>query len=134
MTDLRLVKLFAWTIGVLILLWMLTECLGGADETDPGYQDLDRDTQQFAADCERAWQALDLAATADSGTVDVVLDQLDTLGTEIEDPNLKALTADFGERAQEMVAGAEGEDALVDAQAAFRDDAALDLAMRCPLR
>lgn len=134
MTDLRLVKLFAWTIGVLILLWMLTECLGGADETDPGYQDLDRDTQQFAADCERAWQALDLAATADSGTVDVVLDQLDTLGTEIEDPNLKALTADFGERTQEMVAGAEGEDALADAQAAFRDDAALDLAMRCPLR
>ncbi|MDA1360081.1 hypothetical protein O1R50_10620 [Glycomyces luteolus] len=136
MTDLRLVKLFAWTIGVLILLWMLTECLGGADETDPGPQDLNRDTQQYAADCERAWQALDLAVQADDDNVDSIVDQLDTLGTEIEDPNLKALTADFGQQAQEMVADAQSQDAeaLEDAQAAFRDDAALDLAMRCPLR
>ncbi|WP_205326416.1 hypothetical protein [Glycomyces sp. YM15] len=136
MTDLRLGKLFAWTIGVLILLWMLTECLGGADETDPGYQDLDRDTQQYAADCERAWQALDLAVQADSGNVDAVIDQVDTLGTEIDDPNLKALTASFGDQAQDMVASARSEDAeaLADAQAAFRDDAALSLAMRCPLR
>jgi hypothetical protein len=136
MTDLRLVKLFAWTIGVLILLWMLTECLGGVDETDPGYQDLDRDTQQYEADCERAWQALDLAVQADRGNVDVVIDQVDTLGTEIDDPNLKALTASFGDQAQDMVASARSEDAeaLADAQAAFRDDAALRLAMRCPLR
>ena len=136
MTDLRLVKLFAWTIGVLVLLWMLAECLGGADETDPGYDDLDRDTQQVVADCERAWQALDLAAGAESGTVDAVVDQLDALGTEIADPDLKALTADFGRRAQAFVADAPADDqeALEDAQAAFRDDAALDLAMRCPLR
>ncbi|MFG3342169.1 hypothetical protein [Glycomyces sp. NPDC048151] len=136
MTDLRLVKLFAWTIGVLILLWMLTECLGGANETDPGYQDLDRDTEQFAADCQNAWQALDLAVSADGGSVDAVVDQLDALGTEIEDPNLKALTAGFAQQAQEIVADAPPDDpeALQDAQAAFRDDAALDLAMRCPLR
>jgi hypothetical protein len=136
MTDLRLAKIFAWTIGVLILLWMLAECLGGADETDPGYEDLDRDTQEYAADCERAWQALDLATTADSASMDAVVDQIDTLGTEIADPNLKALTADFAERAQELAANADTEDAdaLADAQAAFRDDAALDLAMRCPLR
>jgi hypothetical protein len=136
MTDLRLVKLFAWTIGVLILLWMLAECLGGVDETDPGYQDLDRDTEQFAADCEHAWRAFDLAAEADSGNLDGVLDQIDTIGTEIADPNLKALTSGFALQAQQMVANApEGdEDALQEAQAAFRDDASLDLAMRCPVR
>ncbi|GAA2146400.1 hypothetical protein [Glycomyces algeriensis] len=136
MTDLRLVKLFAWTIGVLTLLWMLTECLGGVDETDPGYQDLDRDAEQIAADCEHAWQAFDLAAEADGENVDGVLDQIDTIGTGIVDPNLKSLTSGFAVRVQEMVASVpEGDaDALEEAQAAFRDDASLDLAMRCPLR
>jgi hypothetical protein len=136
MIDVRLVKLFAWTIGVLIMLWMLTECLGGTDATDPGYQDFNRDTQQYAADCERAWQALDLATGADEANVDGVLDQLDALGTQIADPNLKALTAGYAERAQDMVADADPDNdaALEDAQGAFRNDAALDLAMRCPLR
>ncbi|MDN3242726.1 hypothetical protein [Glycomyces tritici] len=136
MTDLRLVKLFAWTIGVLILLWMLAECLGGADETDPGYQDLERDTEQIVADCEHAWQAFDLAADADSGNLDGVLDQLDAIGTGIADPNLKALTADYALQVQDMVANVpEGDaEALEEAQAAFRDEASLDLAMRCPLR
>lgn len=136
MTDLRLVKLFAWTIGVLILLWMLTECLGGANETDPGYQDLDRDDQQYAADCERTWQALDLAVSADRDSVDAVLDQIDALGTEIEDPGLKTLTANFGQQIQTIVADvpAGDDEALTDAQEQFRDDAALGLSMRCPLR
>ncbi|MBO3732152.1 hypothetical protein [Glycomyces niveus] len=136
MTDLRLVKLFAWTIGVLILLWMLTECLGGANEIDPGYQDLERDDKQYAADCENAWQALDLAAGADGDSVDGVVDQIDALGTEIEDPNLKSLTANFAQQIQAIVADVPAGDAeaLADAQAAFRDDAALGLAMRCPLR
>lgn len=136
MTDLRLVKLFAWTIGVLVLLWMLTECLGGVDETDPGYQDLDRDTQQLAADCGRAWQALDLASTADGTSLDGVLDQLDVLVADIADPGLKALTADLAQQTQDMVANTpEGDaDALAQAQAAFRDEAGLDLAMRCPVR
>jgi hypothetical protein len=136
MVDRRLVKLFAWVIGVLIVLWMLTECLGGADDADPDIQDLDRDTEQYAADCDRTWQALDLAADVDHGNVDAVLDQIDTLGTEIEDPNLKALTADFAQQAQEMVSAVQPEDAdgLEDARIEFRDGAALDLAMRCPLR
>ena len=136
MVDRRLVKLFAWAIGVLIALWMLAECLGGPDEADPDIQDLDRDTEQYAADCERTWQALDLAADVDHGNVDVLLDQIDTLGTEIEDPNLKALTADFAQQAQQMVAAVppEDEDGLEEARIDFRDGAALDLATRCPLR
>jgi len=134
MIDVRLVKLFAWTIGVLIMLWMLAECLGGADETDPGYQDIDRDTDQYAADCEHAWQALDLAASADEATVDGVVDRIDSLSTQIADPNLKSITAGYAESAQDLVAGAEDDAALVDAETEFRDDAALDLAMRCPLR
>lgn len=134
MIDARLVKLFAWAIGVLIMLWMLTECLGGADETDPGYQDIDRDTQQYAADCEHAWQALDLAASADEATVDGVVDRVDALATEIADPNLKAIATGYAESAQNLVANADDDAALVDAESEFRDDAALDLSMRCPLR
>lgn len=136
MIDARLVKLFAWTIGVLVLLWMLTECLGGVDETDPGYEDRDRDRQQYAVDCGHAWQALDLAAGADTGNVDRVVDQLDALSTDMVDPNLKALTAGFAQQTQENVASAQAGDAgdLEDAQAAFREKAAIDLAMRCPLR
>lgn len=136
MPELRLVKIFAWTIGVLILLWMLTECLGGVDEADPGNQDLERDTEQYAADCERTWTALDLAASADQESVDGVLDQLDAIGTEIEDLELQSLAADFALQAQEMVADADpaDPDALEAAQAEFRSDAALDLSMHCPLR
>ncbi len=66
--------------------------------------------------------------------MDVLLDQIDTLGTEIEDPNLKALTADFAQQAQQMVAAVppEDEDGLEEARIDFRDGAALDLATRCP--
>lgn len=136
MPELRLVKIFAWTIGVLIVLWMLAECLGGVDEADPGNQDLERDTEQYAADCERTWTALELAVGADQESLDPVLDQLDAIGTDIEDPNLKALTAGFAQQAQEMVADADpaDADALEASQAEFRNDAALDLSMRCPLR
>lgn len=136
MPELRLVKIFAWTIGVLIMLWMFTECLGGTDNTDPGNQDPERDTEQYADDCENTWTALDLAASADHESVDGVLDQLDAIGADIDDPDLKALTADFARQAQQMVADADpgDADALEASQAEFRDDAALDLALRCPLR
>lgn len=134
MPELRLAKIFAWTIGVLILLWMLAECLGGPDMTSPGRQDLERDTEQYAADCERTWQALDLAAAADPQNLDRVLDRIDALGTDIADPNLKALTAEYARLAQEIVsrAPAGDADALDEARTGFRDAAALDLAMRCP--
>ncbi|MCD0442872.1 hypothetical protein LO763_04440 [Glycomyces sp. A-F 0318] len=133
MIDTRLLKLFAWTIGVLILLWMLAECAGGPDETDGG-PDLDRDTEQYAADCERAWEALDLVGQADGQNLDAVVDQIDALGTEITDPNLKALAASYAQEVQTLVAAEPGGEALEQARAEFRDTAALDLGMRCPLR
>jgi len=132
MIDTRLLKIFAWTIGVLILLWMLAECLGGTDEADPRNQDLDQDTGQYEADCDRAWQALDLVGQADERNVDSVVDQIDALGTEIVDSNLKALAATYAEEAQAIVAAEPSGDALEDAHVEFRDTAALDLAMRCP--
>jgi hypothetical protein len=134
MIDTRLLKLFAWTIGVLILLWMLTECLGGADEADPGRQDLDVDTEQYAADCELAWQALDLVAQADGQNVDAVVDEIDALGTRIADPGLKAAAASYAQEAQSIVAAEPSGDGLDQARVEFQDAAALDLAMRCPLR
>lgn len=135
MTDLRLAKLFAWTIGVLILLWMLAECLGGPDETRPGNQDLQRESEQYAAECERAWQALDLAMGADHQNVDRVVDQIEALGTGIDDPDLKALAEGYARQAQEMVAEAPpgDEDGLAEARVEFGDAATLDLAMRCPV-
>ena len=56
MGDNRLFRIFAWTIGVLIVLWMLTECLGGVDPADPRDLQPDRNGDQYAADCDRAWQ------------------------------------------------------------------------------
>ena len=134
MAELRLLKLFAWVIGVLVMLWMLTECLGGPDEADPGSPDLDRDMEQYAADCDRAWQAIDLASGADHRNVDRVVDQIDTLSTEIADPDLKTLTGEYARQAQELVSGVPESDVegLDDARAEFRDSAALDLVMRCP--
>lgn len=135
MAELRLLKLFAWTIGVLIAMWMLTECLGGPNETDPSRPDLERDTEQYVADCDRAWQALDLLADADHQNVDRVVDQIDALGTDIADPNLKALAARYAGQAQDLVASVpDGDtDALDEARKEFRDAASLDLAMRCPV-
>jgi hypothetical protein len=136
MTELRLVKLFAWTIGVLILLWMLTECLGGPSDTIPGNEDLDRDTQRYAADCGLTWQALDLVSEADHQNVHRVVDQIDALSTEIDDSNLKALAVGYARQAEELVAQTPADDpaALDEARLEFRDTAAFDLALRCPVR
>ncbi|WP_344492779.1 hypothetical protein [Glycomyces endophyticus] len=132
MIDARLVKLFAWVIGVLMLLWLLAECLGGADEADPRNQDLDRDTEQYAADCDRAWQALDLVGEADGASVDAVVDQMATLGNEIEDPALKTLAAAYATDAQDLVAATDPDD-LDEALARYQDAAAFSLALRCPI-
>lgn len=134
MFETRLLKLFAWVIGVLILLWMLTECLGGTDEADPGRQDLDRDTEEFAADCDRAWEALDRVTEVDGQNVDTVVDEIEVLGTEIADPSLKSMVAGFALGAQTIVSDEPSGDALEQARNEFRDTAALDLAMRCPIR
>jgi hypothetical protein len=136
MPELRLLKLFAWVIGVLILLWMLTECLGGPAGTGPGDQDLERDSEQYAADCDRAWQSLDLVAHVDHQNVDRVVDQIEALGTDIADPNLKALAAAYARETQELVTRAPPGDseALEEARSEYREAAALDLAMRCPVR
>jgi hypothetical protein len=136
MSELRLVKLFAWTIGVLILLWMLTECLGGPNDAIPDNEDLERDTRQYAADCGLTWQALDLVAEADHQNVDRVVDQIDALSTEIVDPNLKALAIGYARQTEELVAQVPPDDppALDEARIEFRDTAAFDLALRCPVR
>ncbi len=131
MIDVRLVKLFAWVIGVLLLLWVLAECLGGVDEADPG-RDLERDTEQYAADCDRTWQALDLVGQVDRQNVDAVVDQMEALGNEIEDAELKAMTATYAEEVQDLVAAAPSED-LEAARTRFQDSAAFDLALRCPI-
>jgi Asp-tRNA(Asn)/Glu-tRNA(Gln) amidotransferase A subunit family amidase len=134
MIDPRLLKLFAWTIGVLILLWMLTECLGGVDEADPDRVELDRDTEQYAADCDRAWEALDLVAQADGQNVDAVVDRINALGAEIEDPELKAMAAAYAQETQSIVTAEPSGEALDQARIEYRDTASLDLAMRCPVR
>ncbi|MFB9662477.1 hypothetical protein ACFQS3_23850 [Glycomyces mayteni] len=131
MIDVRLVKVFAWTIGVLLVLWMLAECAGGADGTDTD-GDLQRDADRYAADCGRTWQALDAAGGAAGGDVESVVDEMEALGNEIEDPDLKALTAVYVERVQDLAATAAPED-LEGAIAQYQDSAAFDLALRCPL-
>ncbi|WP_158630438.1 hypothetical protein [Glycomyces terrestris] len=132
MIDVRLLKLFAWAIGVLLLLWMLTECLGGSDEADPRNQDLERDTERYAADCDRAWQALDLVGQADGASLDEVVDQMEALGTEIQDPALKTLAAAYALDVQDLVAGTDPAD-LDRARAEYQDTAAFNLALRCPI-
>ncbi|SDK80543.1 hypothetical protein SAMN05216298_1440 [Glycomyces sambucus] len=132
MIDVRLVKLFAWVIGVLMLLWLLAECLGGVDEADPRNQDLDRDTEQYAADCDRAWQVLDLVGGADGASIDAVVDEMAVLGNEIEDPALKTLAESYSLDVQDLVAATAPED-LDEARSQYQDSAAFNLALRCPI-
>lgn len=132
MIDVRLVKLFAWTIGILLVLWMLAECMGGADETGGDSEDLRRDSEQYAADCGRTWEALDLAGQAAGGDVEDVVDQMEALGNQVEDPDLKALTAVYASQVRDLAASADPED-LEGAIARYQDSAAFDLALRCPL-
>ncbi|MEU6250797.1 hypothetical protein [Glycomyces sp. NPDC047010] len=131
MIDVRLVKVFAWTIGVLLVLWMLAECAGGIDETDTD-GDLQRDAEQYAADCGRTWQALDAAGEVAGGDVESVVDRMEAFGNEIEDPDLKALTAVYTERVQDLAATVDPAD-LAGEIAQYQDSAAFDLALRCPL-
>jgi hypothetical protein len=132
MVDVRLVKLFAWVIGVLVLLWMLAECLGGADEVDPGNPDFERDSEQYAADCDRTWEALDLVGQADAQSLDAVVDEMEALGNRIEDTELKAMAASYAREVQDIVAATAPED-LEAARTRFQDSAAFDLALRCPV-
>jgi hypothetical protein len=134
MTDTRLYKLFAWVIGVLCLLWLLAECLGGVDEADPRYEELERDSDGYAADCGRAWEALDLVGTVNEDNAALVVDQIESLGTAIEDPGLKSLAAGYAARAEDLAGEESSGAALEEARAEFRDTAAIDLSMSCPMR
>lgn len=133
MGDNRLFRIFAWTIGVLIVLWMLTECLGGVDPADPRDLQPDRNGDQYAADCDRAWEALELASNADVDTLDAVLDRLDAIDSEIVDGNLKARAAEYGRQAQTIVTSTEDEQERADLLTQFRQSESFSLASQCPV-
>lgn len=133
MTGTQLTKLFAWVIGVLILLWLLAECLGGTDPTGPMPEDVEQQNQQLVDDCRRTWEALELMGTADHENVGRVVDEIEILAAEIADPELGAMAADFGVRAEEMIDSIEPGDreAFEEDYRLFRSLTEVDLSMRC---
>ncbi len=129
-TGAPLVKLFAWVIGVLLLLWVLVQCMGGPSPT----ADLDDGgAEQHAADCRRTWEALDLMGEADHENVDWVVDEIDELASEIRDPGLSAMTYAFITRTEDMIAAADpGDDKqLEDTYRMYRGLVEVDLSLRC---
>lgn len=134
MTGAHLVKLFAWVIGALVLLWMLVQCMGAPQYgTGPGERDSERDSVQRAADCGRAWDALELMGEADHGNVDAVVDEIGMLADEIVDRELSRMVYAFAERTEEMVAAAEEGDAakLEDTYLLYRGLVEVDLSLKC---
>lgn len=134
MTDLRLGKIFAWVIGVLVLLWLLAECVGASGPVyDPDQVDREQDAQSYAADCDRTWRALDLMGQVDAANVDDVVDEIDMLASEITDPELARLTSSFAVQAREIVdyADPEDPDAFQDDYQLYRGLIEADLTMRC---
>ena len=133
MTGTQLTKLFAWVIGVLILLWLLAECLGGPDPTAPMPEDVEQENQQLVEDCRRTSEALELMGTADHENVGRVVDEIEILAAEIADPELGSMAADFGVRAEEMVDSIEPGDreAFEEDYRLFRSLTEVDLSMRC---
>jgi len=133
MTGAPLVKLFAWVIGVLVLLWILVQCMGaprygtGPDGGPEG------ESAQRAADCGRAGEALALMGEADHGNVDSVVDEIEMLADEIVDGELSRMVYAFAERTEEMVAAAEEGDAakLEDTYLLYRGLVEVDLSLKC---
>ncbi|WP_100444471.1 hypothetical protein [Glycomyces xiaoerkulensis] len=134
MTDLQLGKLFAWVIGVLSLIWLLAQCMGGpVAPPEPDPQEFDRDSQFYAEDCRRTWEALEMMGELDHENVDQVVDEIDLIASEITDPELSEMAYSFGARVQEMVAQTEpGDDEqLQESYMLFRGLVEVDLSMRC---
>ncbi|GAB4003627.1 hypothetical protein GCM10029992_46120 [Glycomyces albus] len=133
MTGTQLTKLFAWVIGVLILLWLLAECLGGADTGGPVPEEVEQENQQLVDDCRRTWEALELMGTADRENLGRVVDEIEILAAEIADPELGTMASEFGVRAEEMVAAVEPGDreAFEEDYRLYRSLTEVDLSMRC---
>lgn len=133
MTGTQLVKVFAWAIGVLILLWLLAECLGGPDPVEQPPEEFEENNQQLASDCQRTWEALELMGSADHENIGEVIDEIEIISGEIADPELAQMTADFGVRAEEMVESVEpgDQEALDENYRLFRSLTEVDLSMRC---
>ena len=134
MTGGQLTKLFAWVIGVLSLLWLLVQCVGGPDYTeDLQDRDTDRDAEQHAEDCRRTWEALELVGEADHENVDSVVEEIDMLASQISDPALSDMAYSFVDRTEEMVAAAEPGDTeeLEDTYQLYRGLVEVDLSIRC---
>lgn len=134
MSGVLLTKIFAWVIGVLVLLWLLAQCLGGPDATeDPSEQEIERDAEEYAADCAMAWEALELMGEADHETVDYVADEIETIAADISDPALSEMTYAFAARAEEMVDATEpgDEEELRENYQLYRGLVEIDLSLRC---
>ncbi|WP_026931391.1 hypothetical protein [Glycomyces tenuis] len=134
MTGAALVKLFAWVIGALVLLWILVQCLGGpGDPTEPEGENTERNAEQYAEDCRNTWEALELMGEADHENVDTVVDEIDLIASEIEDPELSEMAYAFVTRTQEMVEHAEPGDTeeLEDTYHLYRGLVEVDLSLRC---
>lgn len=133
MTNTLLFKIFAWTIGVLVLLWMLAECLGGVDPADPGDLETGRTTDQYRTDCAHTWEALELASGADVDTLDSVLDRLDALDAQIADGDLKARAVGYGNQAESILTSIQDEGERAEALMEFRQSEGFDLSLQCPV-
>ncbi|GAB3232966.1 hypothetical protein GCM10027447_29110 [Glycomyces halotolerans] len=134
MTGVQLAKIFAWTIGVLCLLWLLAQCLAGPDyATDPERDQYEQDAEQYVADCQRSWEALDLMGELDHANVDQVVDQIDIMAAEIVDPELAEMTYSFAARAEELVRYTDpGDDEQIEEDyRLFRGLVEVELSMRC---
>lgn len=132
MAGAPLVKLFAWVIGALVLLWILVQCMG-APRHGPGEEPEGGSARQRAADCERAGEALALMGEADHGNVGSVVDEIEMLADEIVDGELSRMVYAFAERTEEMVAAAEEGDAakLEDTYLLYRGLVEVDLSFKC---
>lgn len=129
-TGAPLVKLFAWVIGALVLLWVLVQCMGGPSLT----ADLDDEgADRYAADCRRTWEALDLMGEADHENVDWVIDEIDELASQIRDQGLSAMAYAFLARTEDMIEAVEpGDDEqLEDTYQRYRGLVEVDLSLRC---
>ncbi|GAB3651321.1 hypothetical protein [Glycomyces tarimensis] len=134
MSGVQLIKIFAWVIGVLSLLWLFVQCLGGPDPTEgPSEREIEQDVEEYAEDCRRAREALELLSEVDHENVDFVTDEIDTIATDIRDPQLSQMAYSFASRAEEMVAGTEPGDTeeLRENYELYRGLVEIDLSLRC---
>ncbi|MCH7230373.1 hypothetical protein L0U85_05805 [Glycomyces sp. L485] len=134
MTGVLLTKIFAWVIGVLALLWLLAECVGGPDPADdPSEQEIQRDAEQYAQDCQNTWEALALTGEADHESAEFVVDEIETIASDIEDPELSAMAYSFAGRVEDVVAGTETGDTeeLQESLQLYRGLVEVDLSLRC---